>query len=55
MVKQKCVCVHSECVCHNHITAVTMAELVDWCLTSLYTTNMAISKKSQGWKAIPTQ
>jgi len=31
-------------------------ELVSWCLTSLFSTNMAISEmKGQGWRAIPTQ
>jgi len=34
----------------------TEQELVSWSLTSLFSTNMAISeKKGQGWKVIRTQ
>ena len=35
---------------------VRRSQLVIWCLTSLSSTNMAISEtKGQGWRAIPTQ
>jgi len=36
--------------------SLAMGKLVSWCLTSLFSTNMAISEtKDQGWRAIPTQ
>jgi len=40
----------------GHRSKVTVTELVSWSLTSLFSTNMAISeKKGQGWKVIRTQ
>jgi len=37
-------------------TNVNLKKLVSWCLTSLFSTNKAISEtKGQGWRAIPTQ
>jgi len=36
--------------------AISNEQKFSWSLTSLFSTNMAISeKKGQGWRAIPTQ
>jgi len=40
----------------DYIYVQNFMQLVSWCLTSLSSTNMAISQtKGHGWRAIPTQ
>jgi len=42
--------------CPSGKSAKRAKQLVSWCLTSLFSTNMAISEtKGQGWRAILTQ